>query len=47
MELLGLCNICGKPDAVFTCRLCGSLVCRSCFDPSHGICNRCKMGKQL
>lgn len=46
MDLMGLCSICGKPGAMSTCRLCGRLVCSSCFDPQHGICNSCKMGKQ-
>ncbi len=46
MDLMGLCSICGKPDAMHTCSLCGRLVCNSCFDNIHGICNSCKMGKQ-
>jgi len=46
MDLMGLCNICGKPGTMFTCHLCGRLVCSNCFDSSQGICNNCKMGKR-
>ena len=46
MDLIGLCSICGKPGEMYTCKLCGRNVCNSCFDISHGICNRCKLGKQ-
>jgi len=46
MDLMGLCSICGKPDAVNSCSLCGGLVCHSCFDNAHGICNACKSGKK-
>ena len=44
MDLMGLCSVCGKPGAMFTCRLCGKLVCANCFDGQHSICNGCKMG---
>jgi hypothetical protein len=46
MDLMGLCSNCGKPGAMFTCRLCGRIVCGQCFDNVHSICNRCKVGKQ-
>jgi hypothetical protein len=46
MDLIGLCNICGKPGPMFTCNLCGRLVCGSCFDITHGICTSCKVGKR-
>ncbi|UCH71870.1 MAG: hypothetical protein JSW62_05605 [Thermoplasmatales archaeon] len=46
MDLIGLCSICGKPRAMFTCSLCGRLVCNSCFDSQHNVCNNCKMGKK-
>ena len=45
MDLMGLCSICGKPGAMHTCRLCGGLVCNSCFDINNGVCSSCKMGK--
>jgi len=45
MDLMGLCSICGRPGAMFTCVLCGRLVCSNCYDKSHGICCSCKMGK--
>ncbi|HEC72447.1 MAG TPA: orotate phosphoribosyltransferase [Thermoplasmatales archaeon] len=46
MDLMGLCSICGKPDAMNTCSLCGRLVCNSCFDHVHRVCNICKTGKR-
>ena len=45
MDIMGLCNICGKPGPMFTCSLCGRIVCSSCFDNQHGICVSCKTGK--
>ncbi|MGF3555325.1 MAG: orotate phosphoribosyltransferase [Thermoplasmatota archaeon] len=45
MDLMGLCSICGRPGAMFTCILCGRLVCSTCFDNKHGICSNCKIGK--
>ncbi|MCK5261533.1 MAG: hypothetical protein KAJ44_05090 [Thermoplasmatales archaeon] len=45
VDLLGLCSICGKPGAMFTCHMCGKLVCASCFDKEHGVCNQCRIGK--
>ena len=46
MEVMGLCSICGKPGPMFTCGLCGRLVCRSCFDSQHGVCSSCKIGER-
>jgi len=46
VDLLGLCSICGKPNAMSTCHLCGKLVCNSCFDSEHGVCSSCKIGKR-
>jgi len=46
MDLMGLCSICGKPGAMHTCRLCGRIVCSSCFDVHNGVCNNCKIGKR-
>ena len=45
MDVMGLCSICGKPGIMYTCRLCGRIVCSNCFDNMHGICNSCKTGK--
>ncbi|HNR59226.1 MAG: hypothetical protein PHN90_07175 [Methanothrix sp.] len=47
MELLGICSICGTTGKLFTCRLCGGLVCARCFDPSSGVCRRCKGGRSF
>ena len=46
MDLMGLCSICGKPSAMFTCSLCGRLVCGNCFDSHNSVCSNCKVGKQ-
>jgi len=45
MEISGLCNICGKPYASFTCILCGKIVCINCYDKNHGICIKCQYDK--
>ena len=46
MDLMGLCSICGKPGAMYTCHLCGRIVCSNCFDISHGVCSNFKIGKK-
>jgi hypothetical protein len=43
MEIAGLCNICGKPIASFSCILCGNIVCRNCYDQKNGICIKCNL----
>ena len=43
MNIAGLCSICGKPGAMFTCILCGKLVCKNCYENQHNICNDCKL----
>jgi len=45
MEMMGLCSICGKPGAMHTCKLCGRIVCKNCFDNFNNICKQCKTGK--
>ena len=41
----GICSICGKmADPVYTCRLCGAMVCSNCFIASRAICRRCAGG---
>ncbi|HHF59116.1 MAG TPA: orotate phosphoribosyltransferase [Thermoplasmatales archaeon] len=47
MELTGLCSVCGRPGARYTCMLCGRLVCERCYDPVHRICVVCKRSKTL
>lgn len=44
MEIIGLCQICGKTSVLHTCILCGSNVCIDCFDIEHGVCINCKTG---
>jgi hypothetical protein len=45
MDLMGLCNICGKPGVMNTCNICGKQVCNNCFDLTKGVCSICKRGK--
>ena len=40
-KLVGSCHICGAP-AMNTCRFCGRLVCRGCYEPEHGACVSCR-----
>ncbi|MEM0466638.1 MAG: orotate phosphoribosyltransferase [Candidatus Thermoplasmatota archaeon] len=46
VDLFGLCSMCGKPDAMYTCHLCGQLVCSRCFSFEHGICRKCAFRAQ-
>ncbi|HDD45870.1 MAG TPA: orotate phosphoribosyltransferase [Candidatus Aenigmarchaeota archaeon] len=42
MEIGGICAICGKASQhVYTCKLCGAIVCEKHFDFSKGVCVRC------
>ncbi|HJH29984.1 MAG TPA: orotate phosphoribosyltransferase [Methanosarcinaceae archaeon] len=45
MEMMGNCTICGGTGKLFTCMLCGRLVCRNCMDPSTGACIQCARGR--
>ncbi|HEC87277.1 MAG: orotate phosphoribosyltransferase [Thermoplasmata archaeon] len=47
MEIMGLCSICGKPGEMFTCHLCGRIVCRDCYDAANGICINCKVQRSV
>ena len=40
-DIVGLCNICGRPGAMHTCHLCGRIVCNSCYNLHHGVCIEC------
>ncbi|NYB51930.1 MAG: orotate phosphoribosyltransferase [Methanobacteriaceae archaeon] len=44
MEVRGICNICGQPGKMYTCSMCGALVCGRCFQLNQGICKRCQKG---
>lgn len=44
MDIMGLCHICGRPGAMFTCIFCGKIICGNCYDKTSGICINCKAG---
>lgn len=46
MEMAGLCSICGRPGAMYTCHLCGRMVCPQHYDAAHGVCTACAQGKR-
>ncbi|HPE63682.1 MAG TPA: hypothetical protein PLQ49_06210 [Methanothrix sp.] len=46
MELMGICSICGGTGKLFTCHLCGRIVCARCFDPGTGACRQCSGGRR-
>jgi hypothetical protein len=41
MELKALCDYCGKPAIVHSCRLCGARVCSEHFNAELGLCFKC------
>ncbi|WP_096204328.1 orotate phosphoribosyltransferase [Candidatus Methanoperedens nitratireducens] len=45
MEVTGICSICGRPGKLFTCPLCGRLVCSRCLT-GEGICVQCARGRR-
>ncbi|NYZ76348.1 orotate phosphoribosyltransferase [Candidatus Micrarchaeota archaeon] len=45
MRSSGVCSLCGKELAGFTCSLCGASVGISCYDPVNGVCIRCRRGR--
>jgi hypothetical protein len=45
-DIPGLCDICGRPGTVYTCHLCGRLVCERCYEQRHSLCIECKYHKR-
>ncbi|MCD6481129.1 MAG: orotate phosphoribosyltransferase [Thermoplasmata archaeon] len=41
MEMMGMCAVCGTPGVMFTCRICGRMVCATHFNPATGTCVEC------
>jgi hypothetical protein len=42
MEKAGICMHCnGLASPAYTCRMCGAIVCESCFDHELGFCRIC------
>ena len=46
MKLKGVCVYCTAP-AMYTCNLCGALVCEKHYDPQSGACIMCRQGRKL
>ena len=46
MELKGLCNICGKAGLLYSCSLCGRMVCNDCIT-LQGACKSCIRGRTM
>lgn len=46
MEVMGICAICGRAAKLYTCSLCGILVCEQCMDHRKGVCLHCAHGKR-
>ncbi|MFH1403270.1 MAG: orotate phosphoribosyltransferase [Candidatus Altiarchaeota archaeon] len=44
MESEGLCDVCGAPNATYTCMLCGKRVCPRCLTVG-GACRLCVEGR--
>ncbi|MDD2438600.1 MAG: hypothetical protein PHD41_00020 [Methanosarcinaceae archaeon] len=44
MEVMGICAICGRAAKLYTCPLCGKLVCGQCMDQKRGMCLSCTQG---
>ncbi|MFY9638535.1 MAG: orotate phosphoribosyltransferase [Methanobacterium sp.] len=47
MEIRGICSICGRPGKMYTCTLCGSIVCGNCYNIQKGVCRSCERFKGL
>jgi hypothetical protein len=45
MQLTGICSVCQRPGLLYSCMLCGALVCREHYDASRGICVHCAEGR--
>ncbi len=46
MDSMGICDICGKPDSLYTCKLCGRRVCREHITVG-GVCKQCAGGRSI
>jgi len=46
MELNGVCSLCGKAGLLYTCSLCGRLVCKDDIT-LRGVCKACMGGRTM
>lgn len=46
MDITGICDICAKAGACFTCVLCGKRICKDCITLG-GACKTCAGGKSI
>ena len=47
MEVQGICSICGKAAKMYSCSICGALVCSQCYAIDLGVCKPCKARLKL
>ncbi|MEM2925391.1 MAG: hypothetical protein QXJ68_06840 [Methanocellales archaeon] len=40
-EVAGICSFCRNVGSLYTCSLCGAIVCKICYVPQRRICKRC------
>ncbi|MBZ2166120.1 MULTISPECIES: hypothetical protein [Methanobacterium] len=45
MEVSGICSICGRPGKMYTCTLCGSIICGKCYNIQKAVCKSCESFK--
>jgi len=45
LEIRGICSLCGRPGKMYTCTLCGSIVCGSCYNLQRSVCKSCEQFK--
>ena len=46
MDVAGLCDLCGRPVATFSCQLCGKRMCQRCMTVG-GVCKACTDGRDI
>ncbi len=45
VEIRGICSLCGRPGKMYTCSLCGTIVCGKCYNLKNGVCKSCEPSK--
>lgn len=45
MKVAGLCSVCERPGVLYSCALCGRIVCERHIDPQTAVCTACGGGR--